>query len=238
MTTEEQSTALFTSEQEAELKKRSVELKIGNEKYLRSHPELTDLLNEVLRLTLVDRPDNPVGYVEDIFVNNDLEAMVDDARERKRKMTLTRSSEAGNLTTNTARANPLDRYNLRQGDPVHGNNLRQGDPVHGNNLRQGDPVHGNNLRQGDPVHGNNLRQGDPVHGNNLRQGDPVHGNNLRQGDPVHGNNLRQGDPVHGNSDGPNPLDRYNLRQGDPAWGVRFGNTCQSLRGKRFVHPLL
>eukprot|EP01063_Lacrimia_lanifica_P015293 TRINITY_DN22093_c0_g1_i1.p3 TRINITY_DN22093_c0_g1~~TRINITY_DN22093_c0_g1_i1.p3 ORF type:complete len:109 (+),score=55.83 TRINITY_DN22093_c0_g1_i1:95-421(+) len=78
--------ALFTPEQEARLKQKKVELKIANERYLRQHPELNDLLSEVVGQTLLHRPDDPVAFTERMMIESDLAQMVAEARARREAM--------------------------------------------------------------------------------------------------------------------------------------------------------
>ena len=82
MATEE---LLFTSAEEQKLKEQKIEMKIENEKYLRRHPEISELLEEVVRQVMLDRPQNPVKFVEQFIIESDLSKVVEEARDRKKQ---------------------------------------------------------------------------------------------------------------------------------------------------------
>ena len=69
--------AVFTPEERKRLHQRSIDVRIENEKYLRSHPELNAVLGESVRLLLIHRPDQPVAFLEDFLATNDLKQLAD-----------------------------------------------------------------------------------------------------------------------------------------------------------------
>lgn len=66
---------VFTEQEKKNLSEHVLQCRVENEKYLRSHPEITMVLNEILRQLLARRPNEPVAFVEDFLASNDLKAL-------------------------------------------------------------------------------------------------------------------------------------------------------------------
>eukprot|EP01006_Ploeotia_vitrea_P060565 TRINITY_DN76129_c0_g1_i1.p1 TRINITY_DN76129_c0_g1~~TRINITY_DN76129_c0_g1_i1.p1 ORF type:complete len:413 (+),score=61.03 TRINITY_DN76129_c0_g1_i1:51-1289(+) len=84
--------ALFTPEEQSELNKLKVELKIENERYLRAHPEVSVVLSTLVETILQEKPErqNILPFIEDFFISEDLQAIVD---QREKTMEAERNSE-------------------------------------------------------------------------------------------------------------------------------------------------
>ena len=57
----------LTPEQEAALRERKVSLRLENEMFIRSHPELRDVTKNFLEAVLRDRPDDVMSYAATFF---------------------------------------------------------------------------------------------------------------------------------------------------------------------------
>ncbi len=65
----------LTSTEEKQLRDQVVEKSIDCERYLRQHPEIGAVIEEVTREVLLRRPEEPVAYMEDYFATHDLHAL-------------------------------------------------------------------------------------------------------------------------------------------------------------------
>ena len=57
----------LTPEQEEKLRERKVELRLENEAYIRSHPELRDVTKNFLAEVLRQRPDDVISFAATFF---------------------------------------------------------------------------------------------------------------------------------------------------------------------------
>ncbi|CUF89331.1 Hypothetical protein, putative [Bodo saltans] len=69
--------AIFTAEERKKLHQRCIDVRIENERYLRSHPELNIVLGEAVRLLLIHRPNEPVAFLEDFLATKDLKELAE-----------------------------------------------------------------------------------------------------------------------------------------------------------------
>ena len=65
---EERNTVLSVEQQE-QLNKKKVELRVANEKYLRDHPEVKDLMNGFVKAVLNKNPTNLVDFAGEYFTD-------------------------------------------------------------------------------------------------------------------------------------------------------------------------
>ena len=73
--------AAFDKTEERRVRDNIVDIAIENERYLRSHPEITALLDHVTREVLLRRPEQPVAYAENFFATEDLPAIAERLRK-------------------------------------------------------------------------------------------------------------------------------------------------------------
>ncbi len=66
----------LTKEQQEKLDKVKVETAVGNEKYLRDHPEIQRMIEVYIRTLLESRPENPVKFTADFFCSEGLKENV------------------------------------------------------------------------------------------------------------------------------------------------------------------
>ena len=64
--------SVLNADEEKSLRTSIIDNQIANEKYLRAHPEVGVVLNEVTRQLLLRRPDEPVAFAEDFLASTDL----------------------------------------------------------------------------------------------------------------------------------------------------------------------
>jgi hypothetical protein len=74
---------ILTPAERKRLHERTIDSRIANEKYLRSHPEVTLVLSNVMKLLLIRRPDEPVPFLEDFLATVDLHALADKLKDEK-----------------------------------------------------------------------------------------------------------------------------------------------------------
>ena len=72
----EQEYAILSQEQQDALNQKKVQMRLENEKYLRKHPELKQLVSCFMRKLLQDRPSNPVLYAGAFFTKPGLKQEV------------------------------------------------------------------------------------------------------------------------------------------------------------------
>ena len=69
----------LTKEQQEKLDKVKVDTAVGNEKYLRDHAEVAQLIEVFIRVLLEQRPENAVKFTADFFCQENLKDLVDAA---------------------------------------------------------------------------------------------------------------------------------------------------------------
>lgn len=67
--------AQFSKEESATLRRSVVEASIANERYLRAHPEVADVLSYALSEALLAQPSEPVTFIEAMLADTDLHAL-------------------------------------------------------------------------------------------------------------------------------------------------------------------
>jgi hypothetical protein len=67
--------AVLTNQEHKKLVRSVTEEKIADELYIRHHPEITIILDEVIARVLIRRPEEPVAFVEDFLATEDLHAI-------------------------------------------------------------------------------------------------------------------------------------------------------------------
>jgi hypothetical protein len=70
---------VLSIKQQAALDKKKVELRMANERYLRDHPEVNQLMKGFMLKVLDDKPDDVLPYAVDYFTSDD--GGDDDGRE-------------------------------------------------------------------------------------------------------------------------------------------------------------
>ncbi|PRP75915.1 hypothetical protein PROFUN_15368 [Planoprotostelium fungivorum] len=66
----------LTPEQQVNLNKQKIDIRIENEQYLREHPEVGLLLQKFYEGILIDKPQNTVEYITKWFTRPDLRQKV------------------------------------------------------------------------------------------------------------------------------------------------------------------
>jgi hypothetical protein len=80
--------SILTPEERKRLHQRCIDVRVENEKYLRTHPELNMVLGEAVRLLLIHRPDAPVAFLEDFLATMDLNGLAEKLMKEKVGKTL------------------------------------------------------------------------------------------------------------------------------------------------------
>ena len=68
--------AVLSAEQQKELEQKKVEMRLENERYLRSHPELKKLVSAYMRALLEAKPDSPEEFAGTFFCDPGLRKMI------------------------------------------------------------------------------------------------------------------------------------------------------------------
>ncbi|KAI8828801.1 hypothetical protein BJ741DRAFT_625158 [Chytriomyces cf. hyalinus JEL632] len=65
-------TSVLTAQQRETLREDEIRTRIDNERYLRDHPEIKDILNHVMSQVLQHKPENLRDFVADVFSDANL----------------------------------------------------------------------------------------------------------------------------------------------------------------------
>lgn len=76
-------TGVFNKDEQARVRTAIVQSEIDNERYLRAHPELTDVLSECIREAVLRRPKDPVRFTYDFFASRELHDLHKEILERR-----------------------------------------------------------------------------------------------------------------------------------------------------------
>ncbi|XP_068179201.1 RIIa domain-containing protein 1 [Antennarius striatus] len=66
---------VLSAEQQEKLRQFKINTRIDNERYLRSHPEVEELIADFLREVIVKRPPNVREFASDHFTNTNLDVL-------------------------------------------------------------------------------------------------------------------------------------------------------------------
>ena len=67
---------ILSKQQQEKLHQQKVQMRLNNEKYLRSHPELKALVSLFMRTLLEDKPEKPEIFAAEFFTRPDVKAIV------------------------------------------------------------------------------------------------------------------------------------------------------------------
>ena len=67
---------ILSKQQQEKLHQQKVQMRLNNEKYLRSHPELKALVSLFMRTLLEDKPEKPEIFAAEFFTRADVKAIV------------------------------------------------------------------------------------------------------------------------------------------------------------------
>ena len=67
---------ILSKQQQEKLHQQKVQMRLNNEKYLRSHPELKALVSLFMRTLLEDKPEKPELFAAEFFTRPDIKEIV------------------------------------------------------------------------------------------------------------------------------------------------------------------
>jgi hypothetical protein len=67
---------ILSKQQQEKLHQQKMQMRLNNEKYLRSHPELKALVSLFMRTLLEDKPEKPELFAAEFFTRPDIKEIV------------------------------------------------------------------------------------------------------------------------------------------------------------------